>query len=196
MTQIAFLLTGLCLLAQFSNGWAWRNGLAALLGGVVAAMAIIMLQRFGGLRLLEGLVRGMARRWPALEGASLDGLHGEALGFYRAHSRLGRSIVLHYLAWALGSIETWAILSVLGIPISPAAAVIVESLGMAARSAGFAIPAALGAQEGGFVLATAAVGVAATPALTLSLVKRLREILVGSLGLLLWRTAARSPVEP
>ena len=198
LTQVAFLLTGLALLAarsdgQASVGQAWRNWLAALVGGGLATAAVIALQRLGGLRLLEGLLRGMARRWPALSGVSLDGLHAEALGFYRHRGALTAGIGLHYLAWALGSIETWAVLGAIGVPVSPAAAAIVESLGMAGRSAGFAIPAALGAQEGGFILAGAAVGVTAPAALTLSLVKRMREILVGSIGLLLWRLAAGRP---
>ena len=190
LTQVGFLLTGLALLAARSDGAAWRNWLAALVGGGLVTAAVLALQRLGGLRLLEGLLRGMARRWPVLAGVSLDGLHAEALGFYRHRGALTASIGLHYLAWALGSIETWAVLGAIGVPVSPAAAVIIESLGMAGRSAGFAIPAALGAQEGGFILASAAVGVAAAPALTLSLVKRMREILVGSIGLLLWRLTA------
>jgi putative membrane protein len=181
------------LLTQVADGQAWRNWLAALVGGGLATAAVIALQRLGGLRLLEGLLRGMARRWPALSGVSLDGLHAEALGFYRHRGALTAGIGLHYLAWALGSIETWAVLGAIGVPVSPAAAAIVESLGMAGRSAGFAIPAALGAQEGGFILAGAAVGVTAPAALTLSLVKRMREILVGSIGLLLWRLAAGRP---
>ena len=195
LTQVAFLLTAIALLAAVSDGSAWRNWLAALLAGLAALAALAALQRFGGLRLLEGLLRGIARRWPALGGASLDGIHAEALASYRRRRGLGLAIALHYLAWALGAAETWAVLNVLGTPVSPAEAFIVESLGMAARSAGFAIPAALAAQEGGFLLAAAAVGVAATPALALSLVKRLREILVGSLGLLLWRAAARAPAS-
>jgi hypothetical protein len=61
---------------------------------------------------------------------------------------------------------------------------------MAARSAGFAVPGALGLQEGGFALAAIAVGLPPGPALALSLVKRLREITVGIIGLTLWRLDA------
>ena len=82
-------------------------------------------------------------------------------------------------------------LNALGVPVTPLQAFTVESLGMAARSAGFAIPAALGAQEGGFVLAAVAVGLPAGPALALSLVKRIREVSVGLIGLAMWRRAVR-----
>ena len=194
LTQVGFLLTGLGLLAARSGG-AWRQWVAALLGGMLVAGILVAVQRFGGLRLLEGLLRGMARRWPALAGASLDGIHAEALGLYRRRRALGRSAVLHYTAWALGSIETWAVLHALSVAVSPAEAVIVESLGMAGRSAGFAIPAALGAQESGFILAGATIGLAAGPTLALSIIKRLREILVGGIGLLLWRWAVQTPAR-
>ncbi len=193
LTQLAFLLTGVGLLAALFAGSMWRSWFTVGLGGAAVAAGLLLLQRFGALRLLEGLLRSIARRWPALAGASLDGIHAEALGFYRERGALSRSAVVHYIAWALGSVETWAILQIIGVPVSPAEAFIVESLGMAARSAGFVIPAALGAQEGGFVLAGAAVGVAAAPALSLSLIKRLREIVVGSVGLILWRLAVRTP---
>jgi hypothetical protein len=57
---------------------------------------------------------------------------------------------------------------------------------MAARSAGFAVPGALVVQETGFALAAAAVGLPEAVGLSLSLVKRVREVLVGLVGLALW----------
>jgi uncharacterized membrane protein YbhN (UPF0104 family) len=58
---------------------------------------------------------------------------------------------------------------------------------MAVRSAGFAVPGALGVQEGGFILVGGLFGVGSDLALALSMVKRLRELIVGSTGLLLWQ---------
>ncbi len=198
LTQVIFLMMGLCALAWLSRsaGAGWRVSGAwaeVLLGGAAATTAFVLAQRFGMLRVLETLLRGMARRWPALAGASLEGLHAAALDFYRQPAALLlRGTGLHLLAWALGSIETWATLHALGVPATPLQAFTVESLGMAARSAGFAIPAALGAQEGGFMLAAAAVGLPVAPALSLSLIKRVREILVGLVGLALWQATGRS----
>ncbi len=191
LTQIAFLALGLCALAWQSAVWQSSDAApwaGVALAGVAATAGLVLAQRFGALRALEALLRGMARRWPALAGASLDGLHAAALAFYRQPSpMLLRGVALHLLAWALGSIETWATLRALGVPVTSLQAFTVESLGMAGRSAGFAIPAALGAQEGGFMLAAAAVGLPTLPALSLSLVKRVRETLVGLIGLALWR---------
>ena len=191
LTQVGFLVAGLGALAWLAHGTGWDLWLDALAGGVAAAAVLLLAQRFGLLRALEALLRGIARRWPALAGASLDGIHAAALSFYREPRALLNGVWLHLLAWVLGSIETWAVLNTLGVPATPLQAFTVESLGMAARSAGFAIPAALGAQEGGFALAGAAFGFPIGPALALSLVKRMRETLVGLVGLTLWRLASR-----
>ncbi len=195
LTQVIFLMGGLCALLWQSPGTARSVWIEAIVAGAAATAAFLLAQRFGMLRALEALLRGMARRWPALAGSSLDGLHSAALDFYRQPAALLRCIWLHLLAWVLGSIESWMVLNALGVPATPLQAFTVESLGMAARSAGFAIPAALGAQEGGFMLAAAGVGLPVAPALALSLVKRMREVLVGLIGLALWRMAARRPAS-
>ena len=190
LTQVVLLLAALVLLAWVLQESAWAAWLGGLLAGAGALAALLAAQRFGALRALERLLRGMAERFPGLAMGSLDGLHAAALALYRQPAAMLRCIGLHLVSSALGTAETWAVLQALGVPVTPAQAFVIESLGMAARSAGFAIPAALGAQEGGFVLAAAAVGVPAGPALALSLVKRARESVVGLIGLALWRRAA------
>ena len=188
LTQLAFLAAGLCTLAWLSRGGA-GEWLGLTFAGVGLVAALVLTQRFGLLRMLERMMRAIAVRWPALAGMSLDGLHASAVAFYRRPLALLRSVGLHLLAWVLGSIETWVVLNLLGVSATPLQAFTVESLGMAARSAGFAIPAALGAQEGGFVLAAVSLGLPVGPALALSLVKRVREVLVGLIGMALWRLA-------
>jgi uncharacterized membrane protein YbhN (UPF0104 family) len=58
---------------------------------------------------------------------------------------------------------------------------------MAARSAGFAVPGALGIQEEGFILVCGLFGVSPDAAIALSMVKRLREVLFGIPGLIIWQ---------
>ena len=141
---------------------------------------------------LEALLHGIiVRRWPALAGASLDGRHAASLDFYRQPAPLLRGAGLHPLAWMLGSIETWAVLNALGTPAMLLQAFTFESLGMAVRSAGIVIPAAPGAQEGGFALAAVALGLPAGPALALSLARRRGMIPAAPAGLAPWRLAVR-----
>jgi len=68
-------------------------------------------------------------------------------------------------------------------------AVVIESLGMAARSVGFAVPGALGIQEAGFVLASGLFGMPVDNAVTLSMIKRARELLICTAGLVMWQWA-------
>ena len=100
-----------------------------------------------------------------------------------------RATAFHTLSWVLGGAEVWLALWALGQPVSLAQAVVIESLGMAARSAGFMVPGALGIQEGGFVLAAGLFGIPPGTALSLSVLKRLRELLVGLPAMAAWGLA-------
>jgi putative membrane protein len=191
LAQAGFLVMGLAVLtaltgADRSADWAGPIVIAILgAGGCLAA------QRLGVLRLLEWLVDRIGRQFPLLAGMSLDGLHAAVEGFYRRKAPLGSAGLLHLLSWSLGTLETWAALAALGAPASLPQALVVESLGMAARSAGFAIPGALAVQEGGFALAALSVGLPDSAGVALSLLKRVREILVGVAGVSLARWDSR-----
>ncbi len=187
ISQLAFLLIGMATLTWIAPGGAWQGWLGIGLLSAAALAGLLAAQRLGGLRLLEKLSHAIARRWPALNAVSLEGLQQATVAIYQRTGKLVGAGLLHLLAWLLGSIETWAVLHALGVPVSPAAAIAVESLGMAARSAGFAVPGALVIQETGFVLAAASVGVPEAAGLALSLVKRVREVAVGLIGLALWQ---------
>lgn len=86
--------------------------------------------------------------------------------------------------------ESWLALQVLGHPVTLADAFILESLGQGVRSAAFAIPGGLGAQEGGFVAIGSALGLPTEVALALSLCKRFRELAIGGPALLAWQVSA------
>ena len=167
LTQVAFLAAGLLALATLPGGslvqhggqageagWAATAWLLPAVGGMAALL--VLAQRFGALRGLELVARAVSRHVPGL--ADLAGLQAEARAIYRRGPALRRGAALHGLAWLLGTAETWAVLHAIGLGASPAQALVVESLGMAARSAGFALPGAIGVQEGGFILAAAAAG--------------------------------------
>jgi len=188
VSQIAFTLLGMALLmldpAQ-ADMIHWIGGGLAVAVAVIAAF--ITAQRFGLFRLLEEGLLKLARKqqWKGAEG--LAGLHEEIVGLYKSPRRLVWGTLLHLLSWCLGAVEIWAALHVVGIDVDPRAALIIESLGQAFKSIGFAIPGALGVQEGGLILACGLVGVNPQGAIELSLLKRIREIGIGVPGLLAWQ---------
>ncbi len=190
VSQLVFTLAGIAALAAIGGDGAGRPWL----GGAVLLMAcascgFLLAQRAGLMRLIEALAVRMSRLIPALPQGMLRGLHAELMQRQRDPAALASAAALHLLAWLLGVVETWLALLAMGDPTSLPAALVIESLGMAARSAGFAVPGSLGVQEGGFVLAGGLVGLPPDAALALSLVKRARELLVGVPGLVAWQWA-------
>ena len=196
LSQIMFLVAGLMLWSAIEpaasgvSAWGRWLGIGAL--AAIAAGAMMAAQIFGLLRLVEAITKRIAARLPALATLTLDGLHLSAVQLYRRRLPLIVSCVLHLLAWMLGTIESWAVLHALGFDVAWSTALVVESLGMAGRSAGFAIPGALVVQETGFVLAAAAIGLPESAGLALSLIKRLREVSTGFIGLALWHHSGRA----
>jgi len=124
----------------------------------------------------------------APRGRSTLGRVDDALGqFYRtAPLRLVLSIVFHFVAWLLGSLETWLILKFLGSEVSLATATVIEAFGTAIKVATFLIPASLGALEGGFLATFLALGLSPTTAISFSLVRRVREVVWIAIGLVLF----------
>jgi hypothetical protein len=84
------------------------------------------------------------------------------------------------------------ILDLIRFPVGWADALLLESVGQAIRGAAFAVPGALGVQEGGYVLLATLVGLPSHAGLALSLAKRTREILLGLPGLLYLHLSERA----
>jgi putative membrane protein len=188
LTQFVFTLTGIVTLALLDADRSWGGWLQ----GVAATMALgiggfILAQRAGLLRIVEALARRLHGMFPALSVDKVRGLHDELMRLQRDRGALLRAGALHMLAWLAGVGETWLILRTMGIDIALPAATVIESLGMAARSAGFVVPGALGVQEAGFILVCDLFGIGPDAAIALSMLKRVRELLIGLPGLLAWQ---------
>lgn len=134
-----------------------------------------------------------SQRWSAV--AHRVGELGEAfrvIGGQRAN--VFASFVWHLAAWLAGAFETYVSMWALGLNPTLLQAFIVEGLAQTAKVVGFAIPGALGVQEGGYLLLGGAMGLTPDQALALSLLRRMRELVLGGIGLLLWRTTPPAPI--
>jgi glycosyltransferase 2 family protein len=106
------------------------------------------------------------------------------VGFSRRYpSQLILSLGLHFAGWLLGTLEVLAIFYAVGIPISITEAIAVEALASVVKALAFFIPGSLGVQDGGNVLLLAFFGYSSGLGLTFSLVRRMRELLWISMGL-------------
>ncbi len=187
VTQLIFTMAGFGVLGLWGPA-----GAASWAGLIMALMALsvggfVLAQRIGLLRLVELLIRPIARVFPGVTIESVRGLHAELMRLHRDRRALLEAGALHLLAWLLGVLETWMTLWAMGLGGALAPAFVIESLGMAARSAGFIVPGALGVQEGGLVVVAGLYGIPADAAIALSMVKRAREVIVGVAGLVMWQ---------
>jgi putative membrane protein len=189
-SQALVTLAGIGVLLLLVRDHSFLSWLAGGLGlSALCVAGFIAAQRLGLLRLIERAVERLAASWPATARWSMAGLHDTLMARQADSAALARATLAHTLSWALGSLEAWIALRALGHPVGLPAAFVIESLAMAARSAGFAVPGAVGIQEGGFVLVCGLFGVPAQAALALSVLKRLREVLVGIPAVVVWQKA-------
>ena len=93
----------------------------------------------------------------------VQGLHGELMRLYGHWREIGAGTALHMVACLLGTVETWLVLYAMGAGVGWEQAFVIEGLGQAARSAGFAVPGALGVQEAGYILVCGLLGIPLTP---------------------------------
>lgn len=186
--QLVFTFLGIAALSAVGltpNWQSWaESGLVFATLGIVGFIAA---QRAGLMRVLEGVALHLNRIWPSPSVVSVQGIHRELMRLQGNRWALVRASGLHLLSWSLGAGEVYLVLLAIGTPIGFAQAFIIESLGMAARSSAFVVPGAIGIQEGGFILVCSLFGVPPSAAIALSMVKRLREVLVGVPALIVWQ---------
>jgi putative membrane protein len=186
--QITFALMGVILLGALRTSVLIASAfLAVQVGG------FYLIQRRG---LFSKLMRAV-RRFSGKRDWSRWVTQAQAIDVavertYRRNAAVTMSFLLSLVGWVVGTGEVYLIALFLGWPVSWREALLLESLGQAIRGAGFAIPGALGVQEGGYLLLGPLAGLPPDAALALSLAKRTRELLLGLPGLLYLRFSARA----
>jgi uncharacterized membrane protein YbhN (UPF0104 family) len=175
--QALFLVAGLIMARALEPPPAMVYAMTGLLaaeilgaGGFALAQGAGMFG--GGGRLLARIgLSGIERHQDML--VSIDGWLGR---LYRERPvGVAASAVLHALAWAVGGLEIYVILHLLGKPVTLETALVLEAFGSAVKFATFMIPGSLGALEGGNAAIFAAFGLGAALGLAATLIRRLRE---------------------
>jgi putative membrane protein len=187
LSQLFFTLFGLWMLSVTLLNPATTHELRPLawIGALVAlamTLAFVFLQR-PALRLMAFLAR---RLLPDVQ-IGIDHILDELTSVYRRHGAVAGALLFNILAWLASAASAWLILWLMGSPIGFGQAVALESLIFAIRGVAFLIPGALGIQEAGYALLAPAFGLDPGVAVTLSLIKRAREIAVGLPALIAWQ---------
>jgi putative membrane protein len=186
--QIAFALTGAALLGAHATHIS-QNALrtSSLIASGLLALQVggfYFLQRrgfFGKLMRVANRFSGK-RDWSQLMSRA-EAIDGAVQFTYGLAGPVSASFLLSLVGWLVGTAEVYMILALIDHPVGWLDALLLESLGQAIRGAAFAIPGALGVQEGGYLLLAPLVGLTSDAALALSLAKRARELLLGLPGL-------------
>ncbi len=190
VNQYIFTALGIVLLVAATQAseqtWTILSGLALSLPLPIMFGALL---RYGKIfermeKVVEKMLGDSSRLAALLGGASLD---AEIRELYARHGRLMVALLWQLSGYVLGSFETWLALYLLGHPVSMWAAIAVEASTQAVRHIIFIVPAGLGIQEAGLVLFGQIVGIDSNVALSLSLAKRMREVLFGMPALLSWQ---------
>jgi putative membrane protein len=195
VTQILFTLFGLLLLLRsVGDGGIASYVISGLAIAALVAVSFVGSQWFG---LASGIEKGLMRLgrsfgWSAT--ANVTGLHDALISCYRSPSRLAWASLWQMVSWLLGGVEVCLALHFLGHDVGIVSGLIIESLGQALKAVGFAVPGALGVQEGGYIVICQVFGLSPEMAIALSLMKRLREVGLGVPGLLAWHRAEARPV--
>ncbi len=195
--QIAFALTGVVLLgAHVGLGSQHALRVSSLIASGFLALQVggfYWLQRrgiFGKLMRTANRFSGK-RDWSGLM-IQAEAIDQSVRSTYGRAGPVAASFLLNLAGWVVGTGEVYLILALIHHPVSWTDALILESLGQAIRGAAFAVPGALGVQEGGYLLLAPLAGLPPDAALALSLAKRARELLLGLPGLLYLHLTARA----
>ncbi|OUL92028.1 lysylphosphatidylglycerol synthase domain-containing protein [Paraburkholderia hospita] len=190
--QYVFAALGLVMIvAQTGHDGLLAAVGAALLLSLPLPVVVFLLLRRGGL--FHAIERWSARlpmtaHWNVerIGGAQLDAAIDALL---REPRLLLRAFVWQFAGYLLGASEVYVALWMLGHPVSIGGAIAIEALTQAARHAAFFVPSGLGVQEAVVVLLARMFGVDEQTALSLALVKRMREVLFGCVALASWQAA-------
>jgi putative membrane protein len=187
--QIAFTLAGLALIVSVTGheGFVRPTLIGALLG-IIAIVGFYIVQRLGMFRFIGVIISRLANSpdWHSLinSGQTLDRtirtLYARRRGVIGCCVWTAASLVV-------GSGEIWIALHAIGRQATLINALIFQSVILAIRSAMFPVPGALGVQEGGYVVVGNLLGIPGDAAFALSLIARVRELILGIPGLITWQ---------
>jgi putative membrane protein len=187
--QLLFTLFGIAMLGfrlldggGSINAAIWPLALSGLAGAVAIMAAFAFLQRP-----VIGLAGRLGERLLPGSHAIAQAVRGELDAIYRRPLHVCGGFLLNLLAWVASGAGAWIALRLMGVEISLAAVLTIESLVFTLRSVAFLVPGAIGLQEAAYALLGPLFGLDPETAVGLSLLKRARDIAIGLPALLLWQ---------
>jgi uncharacterized protein (TIRG00374 family) len=186
---VAFLIGGFVLMTEakaLSKVYEYIAGFG-LLALSVGVSLFFVIQRFSVASLTSTWISRLSigRKFDAILFHIYD-IDARIVRFYaKANGRFAATLLLALVNWLLGAVEIYYTLIFLDRPVTWAEAWIIEAVAQMVRTGAFFIPAAIGVQEGAFLLICGAITGSAPIGVAVSVVRRIREIIWIAWGLLL-----------
>jgi putative membrane protein len=183
---VPFLVFGLVVLALKGHSSyivPMGIGLAALLLG--GGLAFAFRARLAHLFHL-GMTR-LLRNWTQNAPQCADELERTIQSLFQQRWRMAGAAVVHFLSWCGGGGNIWIAFHLLGVRISVVDALAIEGILNSIMGVGFLVPGALGIQEISYVGLGAAFGLPPQLSLSLSFIRRARNIVIGIPPLAAWQ---------
>jgi glycosyltransferase 2 family protein len=187
LAKLAYMALGLILLVHLRPGTPVALPVTIGLSATgLFALAFVVVQRHG-FYLFDSFVRILGRGWAERTAAGATAVHMALARIYQRKAGLWGGFGLHFACWIVSAVEVWIALRLADAPLGFGRVLVIESLLYAIRTVAFAIPNAVGVQEGAYVLIGAIFGLTPEMALALSLLKRARDLTIGLPALGVWQ---------
>ena len=153
---------------------------------ILAVAGFIVVQLHGIAARGHGVLRRLGLAAGSQAGAAAVDVDRALVTFYRCEPRrLALSVAWSFLGWLSAALEIWLILYLLKTPVSAGVALVIEAFGTGISFATFFLPVEIGIDEGGAVATFLALHMSGATGMSLSLVRRVREMSWIALGLLI-----------
>jgi putative membrane protein len=187
LAQMLFALLGLCLLLSRDPGSPVAIPLALGVGaGFLALLGFFWVQQ-GASAIFAKLGRRIAGHWfddAADRVATLQGAFGQ---IYGRTWRLALGTLVHLVGWVATALGSWLAYRLVGADLDFEDAVVIEALLRAMLAATFVVPGNAGVQEAGYAGLGLLFGVPPDLSISISLISRARDLVLGIPVLLVWQ---------
>jgi glycosyltransferase 2 family protein len=187
VAQIAFAAIGLVLLMVRWPSAQLAVPLAAGIALAVAAACGFLWAQRSATGMIRSLARRLAGRFFASAGASVEVLQAELDQIYIYHWDLALAGTVHLAGWIATGAASWIAFLLLGVDIDLPGALVIEALLDATVAVAFLVPGGLGVQEIGYAGFGALFGVPVEVSLSVSLLRRAKDLVLGIPILLIWQ---------
>jgi len=200
LAQLAFAAIGVVILLVRAPGAdvtvPAEAGLAV--AAVLAALFVLVQRRgAGGVgSIFAKLGHRIAGRWMTAMQEGMQTVRAQLSESYKQPGRLALGWALHLAGWLGTGVAGWIAYRLVGAPIDLAGAIAVEALLAAVAAVAFLVPVNAGVQEAGYAGLGAIFGVAPEVSLSVSLIRRARDLVVGLPILLIWQFVELRRLRP